>query len=84
MQTLLIELRKPNSRVWQPIGVASVSNGITGTTILDTIRVERPSLIDHAIRVRQFIRVPGVFDDGDNPATGRILYIDDTAHNASI
>ena len=84
MQTLLIELRKQNSRIWQPVGVASVSNGITGTDVLDRIRVERPSLADHAIRVRKFIRIPGVFDDCDNPATGRILYIEDMARTAPV
>ena len=84
LKTLLIELRKTSNSQWVPIGVASVPDGTTGTSILDTIRIERPLLADHAIRVKRFVRVPGVFDDTDNPATGRILYIDDTVRNAPI
>ena len=79
MKTLLIELRKTSNSQWVPIGVASVSDDTTGSVVLDLIRKIRPELVGLAIRVRKFVRLPGIFDDDDNPATGRILYIDDTA-----
>lgn len=74
--TFLIECQLSGSTVWKPIGIVSARSTLTGSEVLDYVRVNYPTIIGQPIRVRKFARIPGVFDTVDNPATGRILVIE--------
>ena len=74
--TFLIECQLNGSAVWKPIGIVSARSTLTGSEVLDYVRVNFPAIIGRPIRARKFVRIPGVFNTTDNLATGRILVIE--------
>ncbi len=74
----LIEFRRLNKSSaggWYPIGVVSSTTTLDGNGVLDTVRQSFPALVNYALRIRKFRRVPGIFDNKDNPALGLVLTI---------
>ena len=62
MQAHLIEINRPGNRGWMPIGIAGVSaTWLSATDVLDRIRAEKPQLANYSIRLRRFVRMPGVY-----------------------
>ena len=74
--TFLVECQLTGSAVWKPIGIVSARSTLTGSEVLDYVRVNYPAICSRPIRARKFTRIPGVFNTTDNLATGQILVIE--------
>ena len=84
MYTLLLEHNRPRTKYWRPCGIVVSDEREPLIAVLARVRETRPALHGHGLRLKRFDRVPGIFDDSDNPATGRILILPESSIDAPV